>query len=434
MGQEVTKKVLCGRLIDPSSQKVIEDGCVVVDETEGIIVDAGTRGSVEAPSDVEEPELPSNATIMPGLIDAHIHITGLRSGDYIKEPLITPYATLVARSIRDLEAVLDAGYTTIVDAGGLISLELKQAEKEGEIRSPRIVAAGYTVSQTFGHGDIHFLPVEYVDARTTKLKTPFSALLCDGPSECRKAARHALRAGADFIKVFTTGGVASQLDRPEYPQFTMDELKAIVEEAHRAHKFVHAHAEGAEGIVNALEAGITRIAHAIYIDEDGINLALEKNAVIIPTLTIVKLIIQHGRELGMPDWAIEKAEEVYETHVNNIRKAYKAGVKLATGTDIFFSPPQLKLYGLNSLEIINLINDIGLTPLEALKAATTHAAYIAGLQEKTGKLQKGTLADIIVIKENPLTNPQALTNPQNIVMVYKEGKEVKNTLRTALNT
>jgi imidazolonepropionase-like amidohydrolase len=419
-----SRLLLCGRLIDPSRDLVVEGGCVYIEGS--TIKSSGSRGEVEAPPDVAECELPSGATILPGLIDAHIHITGFRSGDYVREALTTPFGTLVARGIRDLERVLDAGFTTIVDAGSIISLHLRQAEREGVIRAPRIVAAGYTLSQTFGHGDIHFLPVEYVDARSTRLLTPFQTLLCDGADECRKAARYALRAGADFIKIFTTGGVASQLDRPEYPQFTVEEIRAIVEEARRARRFVHAHAEGAEGIVNALEAGVTRIAHAIYIDDEGIRLALEKNAVVIPTLTVVKLLVEHGEEAGVPSWALEKAREVYKVHVENIRRAYRAGVRMATGTDIFFSPPGLQLYGRNAVELHALVEDVGMRPMEALKAATVNAAYVAGLEGVVGGLREGMKADVIVVRGNPLSDIRVLLDPSNIILVVKEGATVKS--------
>jgi imidazolonepropionase-like amidohydrolase len=429
LSSQQNRLLLCGRLIDPSRELVVENGCVYVEG--GVVKSAGSRGEVEAPGDVVEYGLPSNVTIMPGMIDAHVHVTGLRSGDYVKEALITPFGTLVARGIRDLEKMLDAGFTTIVDAGGLISLHLKQAEREGTIRAPRIIAAGYTVSQTFGHGDTHYLPVEYVDARTTRLLTPFQTLLCDGPDECRKAARYALRAGADFIKIFTTGGVASQLDRPEYPQFTLEEIKAIVEEARRARKFVHAHAEGAEGIINALKAGVTRIAHAIYINDDGINLALEKNAVIIPTLTVVKLLVEHGEKAGVPSWALEKAREVYKVHVENIRKAYRAGVRMATGTDIFFELPELGMYGKNAVELLALVEDIGMKPMEALKAATANAAYVAGLEGVVGGLREGMKADIIAVRGNPLNDIKVLLNPDNVVLVVKEGVVVKDLTRQA---
>ncbi len=399
-----------------TGRELVHNGCVVYENNR--IVDVGKKGSID--TSVDPVEL-KGYTLLPGLIDAHIHITGFRSGDYIKESLLVPYATFVARAIKDLESVLMAGYTTIVDAGSTISLELKKAAEERIIKSPRIIASGYPVSQTFGHGDIHFLPPEYVDPRTSKLRMPLQSLLCDGANECRKATRYALRTGSDFIKVFTTGGIASEKDRPEYPQLTREELVAIVDEAKRAHRFVHAHAEGKEGIIAALEAGITRIAHAIYLDEEGIELAKEKNAVIIPTLTIIHLILRFGEVSGLPEWALRKTMEAREHHINSIRKAYRSRVRLATGTDLFINSNEYNVYGLNSMEILLLINEIGLTPLEALEAATINAAYVAGLDHEVGILKPGYKTDFIAVKGNPIEDPSLLLGPENIHLVVKEG-------------
>jgi imidazolonepropionase-like amidohydrolase len=415
-------RVYCAsRLFD--GERFIENGCVVVEG--GKIASAGSRGEVEYPPEAEVVDLEGH-TLLPGLIDAHIHFTGLRSGDIIRESLLTPYATLVARAVRDLERTLMAGYTTVVDAGGVIALQLKQAQAEGTIMAPRIIAAGYPVSQTFGHGDVHFLPPEYVDPRTSRLTMPLSSLLCDGPSECRKAARYALRAGADFIKVFTTGGVVSQRDRPEYPQLTMEEIRAVVEEASRAGRFVHAHAEGLQGIVNALEAGVKVIAHAMYMDEDAAHLAVEAKAVVVPTLTIVDLITRLGEAAGLPDWALEKAREAQKAHIESIRRAYRAGVTLATGTDLFTAMGDLNPYGMNSTEIVLLVREIGLKPVEALKAATKNAAKAAGLEGVVGELKPGYKADLIAVKGNPEEDPGVLVGPDNIDLVVLDGKVVKS--------
>jgi len=424
VGEKSKPLVICGhQVIDVVQDTPILKGCVIISDDR--IVDVGTRGSLEIPKDADVLEC-TNSTVLPGLIDAHVHVTGLRSGDYVKESLITPFATLVARAIKDLEAMLDAGYTTIVDAGSVISLQLKQAQKEGVIRAPRIVAAGYPISQTFGHGDIHFLPTELVDARTTKLLNPFVSLLCDGVDECRKAARYALRAGADFIKIFASGGVASQRDRPEFPQLTRKEIEAIVEEAERANTFVHAHAEGAEGIVNALEAGVRRIAHAIYIDDDGVRLASEKKAMLIPTLSVLDLLLKVGEEGGVPKWAVEKADEVKRIHKENIRRAYRFKVPLAAGSDFFFQPPGVKVYGYNAMEILALINEIGLETIEAIRAATLNAAFIAGVDDYIGSIEPGKIADLIVVKGDVLDNPEILIDPENVLLVVQGGKIVKN--------
>ena len=410
------------RIINGKDSHPITDGIILIKDKK--IVDLGSRGEVDVPSDAEIIDV-KGKTILPGLIDAHIHYTGLRTGDIIKESLLTPYSTLVARAIKDLEATLNAGFTTICDAGGEISLHLKQAVEEGTVIGPRIIASGYPLSQTFGHGDIHFFHPKLVDARETPFKIPFSTLLCDGADECRKAARYALREGADFIKIFATGGVFSQRDRPEYPQFTVSEIKAIVEEAERADKFVHAHAEGAEGIKNALLAGVKVIAHGDYIDDDGVNLAIEKKALLIPTLSISKLTIEYGVSAGMPEWALEKQSSMYNITVSNIKKAYRAGVLIATGTDFFLSIPDHPIYGVNSMELSLLVNEIGMKPMEAIVAATRNASLATGMENDIGVLEKGRIADLVVVDGDPLKDITILKDLNRIVGIVKEGTIIK---------
>ncbi len=410
------------RIIDGTGRQPIEKGAIVIKDS--LIVDVGSMGEVEIPSEAQVIDA-AGKTVMPGLIDAHVHLTGLRTGDFIKEPLLTPYATLVARAIRDLEALLNAGFTTVGDAGSIIALQLKRAVEEGTVCGPRIVAAGYILSQTFGHGDTHFLPVEYVDARTSKLMSPLSALICDGIEECRKAARYALRAGADYIKVMATGGVLSEKDRPEYTQFTIEELKAIVEEAKHAHRFVHAHAQGAEGIKNAINAGVKIIAHGIFIDDEGIELAKERNAIVVPTFSVVEHLIKYGKEIGVPEWGLKKSMEVHEIHLKNIKRAYEKGVKVATGTD-FLGGVKAFRHGDNSLEIQLLVEKLGMKPMEAIVAATKNAAEAVGLINKVGTLEKNKVADLIIVNGNPLADIKILRDPNNIVVVIKEGRIVKN--------
>jgi imidazolonepropionase-like amidohydrolase len=414
------------KILDVEKGVVIENGCIVIEGK--VIRDVGSRGSVEIPKDTVAIDC-RGYMALPGLIDAHMHLTGFRTGDFIKESLLVSYETLVARAVKDLENLIEAGFTTIVDAGGLIALGLKQAVDEGSIAGPRIVAAGPVISQTFGHGDTHYLPIWLVDAKSPLHLKQFTSLLCDGVDECRKASRYALRMGSDFIKICTTGGVLSQRDRPEYTQFTLEEIKAIVEEAESAGRWVHAHAEGAKGIVNALKGGVRVIAHADLINDEGINLALEKNAIIVPTLAVSEHILSYGKELGIPEWGLEKEAELYKYHVENIRRAYKAGVKLATGTD-FWGGIKAFRHGDNSLEIILFVEKLGIPPIEALRAATINAAEVAGLKNTTGSITPKKFADIIVVNGNPLDNPKTLMDKENVMLVVKEGKIFKNKLET----
>jgi imidazolonepropionase-like amidohydrolase len=394
-------------------------GSVVVDD--GKIVDVGSVGSVEVPKDTEVIDL-GGMYLLPGLIDAHLHLVGMRTGDFVKEPLLTPYETFVARVVKDLEELIYSGFTTVGDAGSLIAVKVKQAVNEGTIVGPRIVAAGLTLSPTFGHGDIHYLPIEYVDFRTTKKLTPLASLICDGVDECRKAARYALREDADFIKIMATGGVLSQKDRPEYRQFTLEEIKAIVDEARAAGRFVHAHAQGTEGIKNAILGGVKVIAHAIYIDEECSALAKDLDVVVVPTLSIVDRILAIGSKIGIPEWGLKKAEEASKAHISNIKKAYKLGVKIAAGTDFCGGPLRM---GDNALEIKLLVEKIGMEPKEALIAATRVAAEAVGLKDKVGTIEKGKIADLIAVSGDPLSNLDILMSKDNIKLVIKEGKIIK---------
>ncbi|MFN3283641.1 MAG: amidohydrolase family protein [Pseudothermotoga sp.] len=398
------------------------DGTVLIEGK--YIQKIGTKNSVHIPKESEIVDL-AGAYLLPGLIDAHLHLTGFRSGDMVKESLLVPYEVLVARVIQDLRALANAGFTTIGDAGGAIAVGIKKAVEEGTIVGPRISAAGYTLSQTFGHGDEHYLPIDYVDPRESKFRTPLGSLICDGVEECQKAARYALRCGADFIKVSATGGVLSERDRPEYTQFTIEELKVIVQEAQHAKRFVHAHAQGTEGIRNALLAGVKVIAHGIFIDEECCKLARQKDAIVIPTLSIVEHIMIYGKEIGIPEWGLKKSEEVYKAHIENIRLAYRHGVKLATGTDFLGGVKAFK-HGDNALEIILMVEKIGMTPMEAIIAATKNAAEAVGLSDTTGTIEPGKLADLIVVKENPLENIRVLSEKNNITMVFKEGTLIKS--------
>ena len=411
------------RIFDATGREPVGKGVIVIEGK--YIRGVGSRGSVEVPDDAEVIDC-GGKMALPGLIDAHLHITGMKTGDFVKEPLITPMGVFFARAVRDLQNLLDAGFTTVVDAGGVIALHIKQAVEEGTIPGPRVVAAGYVLSQTFGHGDTHYLPVEYVDARTAKKLTPMMSLICDGVDECRKAARYALREGADFIKIMATGGVMSEKDRPEYRQFTVDEIRAIVDEARAAGRFVHAHAQGKEGIMNAVGAGVKVIAHAIYIDEDSAELAKEKDAVIVPTLSIVHKVLEVGAEAGIPEWGLKKAEEVYQEHVDNVRRVSRLGIKLATGTDFIGGPFR---HGENALELKLFVEKLGLSPAEALISATRIASEAAGLKDVVGTLEEGKVADIIVVDGDPLSNIDTLLNTENVVLVVKEGRVLKQTLK-----
>ncbi|MGC8566740.1 MAG: amidohydrolase family protein [Caldisphaera sp.] len=415
------KIALINGFIFDSTGRPVFKGSILINN--GRIENIGCADEVNVTDDYKLIDL-KGGFVMPGLIDAHMHLTGSRSGK-VEEDLIIPMGVFFARAIKDLESIINAGFTTIVDAGSILAVQLKEAINEKTIIGPRIVAAGPVLSQTFGHGDTHYLPIDYVDYRTTKKLTPFSSLICDGCDECRKAARYAFREGADFIKVMASGGVLSQRDRPEYRQFTLEELKAIVDEANAVGKWVHAHAEGKIGIINSAKAGVKVIAHGDMMDEEAAKEVLRAGSVVVPTFAIDYALLEKGSELGVPEWGMKKIKELYEIHVDNARLAYKMGIKLATGTD--FSGGVGK-HGDNAIELKLFVEKIGMKNEEALISSTKIASEAAGLENSIGTLEKGKIADLIAIKGNPLEDINVLTNKDNILFVMKDGEIYKNKL------
>jgi len=407
MSEEPVRVIRCGRLIDGIGSAPVEDAVVVIRGER--ITAVGGAGEVEVPEDAEDIDA-SGMTVMPGLIDAHVHFSGARSHRF-GERILVPEGVRLLRAAKDAEAALEAGYTTMKCCGGKNSLYLKRAIKEGTIRGPRIVAAGYALTQTFGHGDMHYFPLDYVKK--------LNPALCDGKEDCIRAARFALREGADFIKVSTTGGVMSERDRPESTQFTLEELEAIVQEARHVGTFCTAHAQGTEGVKNAIKAGFKTIDHGIYLDDEAIEMMKERDVILVPTFSIVKQIIDHGADHGIVEWGLRKAREAYKAHIDSCRRAYEAGVKIAAGTD-FGSAPLFRM-GTNAMELGLLVKNCGMTPMEALVATTKTAAEACGLEKETGTVEAGKQADLIVVDGDPLGDVRILEKIERIRLVMKAG-------------
>jgi imidazolonepropionase-like amidohydrolase len=238
----------------------------------------------------------------------------------------------------------------------------------------------------------------------------------------RKKVREVLRAGAEVIKICSTGGVLSPTDHPNFTQFSPEELRVIVEEARFRNGIkVMSHAQGAEGIKNAVRAGIHSIEHGIYIDDEVIDLMLENGTFLVPTLLAPLSVVEIGEATGkMPPYALDKAKETIEIHSESIARAYKAGVTIAMGTDAGVMP-----HGTNLREL-HLMHQIGMTPMEAIVATTKTAAECLGWQDRIGTLETGKLADVIITKTNPLEDLKSLENPDNIVFVMKGGEIMKD--------
>ena len=413
-----------GNLVDGTGARPLKNSVVVVGGTR--ITAAGKTGDVDVSKKAKKIEIDaSGKTVMPGLVDSHLHLMGMKTDRILEEDFVRPHQLGLIKSVYDTIDLIEAGFTTVKDCGGF-GIHLRRAIAEGTTRGPRILSAGYVLSQTAGHGDTHYVPVEWVDTRVTKRGM---ALLCDGVAECIKAARYALREGADFIKICTSGGVMSMIDRPEHTQFTLEEVKAIVEEARHVGKFVTAHCQGTEAMKNSIAAGVKTIDHAFYPDDEVIEMAKKrKDVVFVPTLSINWRIVTEGEKAGYPAWAVAKGKEAWEVTIKNIAKLHRAGLTIASATD-FCGSPLLKM-GTNTMELELLVKHCGFKPMDAIIAATRNGAKACGLENETGTIEKGRVADIILVDGDPLKDIRILQNKNKINMVMKEGKiEVERGLK-----
>jgi imidazolonepropionase-like amidohydrolase len=395
----------CGTLVDGTG-RAIEDARFTVEN--GRVDEVGPREDL--PEAGERVDL-SERVVVPGFIDAHVHLQGLRT--------MNPEAWLqesdtacAARATTDCRRLLAAGFTSIRDLGSSVALGVREAVDEGEVLGPRIYTSGRSISQTGGHGDAHFLPYEI--AREHGLGV---SELADGEDECRKTARKRLRDGADCIKIMTTGGVLSEKDAPHQQQYTDAEIRAFTEEADRVGIPVASHAQGTEGVIAALENGVDTIEHGFYLDEEAIDLLLETDATFVPTLAITYRLIEDGDDHGVPEYGLRKAREAYDAHVESVERAYEAGVPIAAGTD--FVGPELAPHGDNALEMELLVEEIGFSPLEAIEAATGGSGRT--VPEDVGTVTAGAHADFLVLGSDPRNGIGAV---RDVEAVYKGGTRV----------
>ena len=404
--------VLKGNVIPCTGASMMENAAVVVEDDR--IVQVCSQNELHIPDDTQIIEL-EKGTIMPGLIEQHCHIGNSGKPSSLAFYCTNPYEETVYM-LEELSELLDAGYTLIRDVGGTANF-LKKVWKQGKIRSPRIFSSGKLISDTGGHGDeLQSFPLEFS-------KTGLSGvLIVDGVEECRKGARLMFRDNADFIKICTTGGVMSEGDCPTHANFTVEEIRTFVEEAELKGTYVATHAEGVTGIYNALVGGVKSIEHGTFLDDRCIELMEKKGAWLVPTLSTMYLLTKNKDKL-VP-WTREKVDGIYEIHCNAARKAYEAGIKIGTGTDFIYDRSMMP-YGKNAMEL-ELLTQIGMSPMEALMAATRTGAEIILRGDELGTVEEGKLADLIMVKGNPLTDIAILQNAENIPVVIQNGNVVKN--------
>jgi imidazolonepropionase-like amidohydrolase len=404
-----------GTLIDGNGGPPLKDAAVLLKDN--LIQAVGPLDALSLP-DAEMHDVDAGGGfILPGLIDTHVHLL-LQDMD-VQTIMNTPLSLNFYKSIAYMRRTIKAGVTCVRDGGGA-DAGVKRAVDEGLVLGPRMQISVSALSTTGGHGDGWTISGNVLNLLPAYPGAPNG--ICDGVEEVRRKVREVLRAGAEVIKVCTTGGVLSPTDHPEFTQFSPEELAVMVQEgAYRRGVRVMAHAQGAEGVKNAIRAGIHSIEHGIYLDDEAIELMLEHGAFLVPTLLAPVAVLEIAESSGaMPEYGVRKARESIDAHRDSIARAYKAGVRIAMGTDAGVAP-----HGTNLREL-GLMCDIGMTPMEALVASTKVAAECLGWQNRLGTLQAGKLADLLITRTDPLNDIRSLENVDNITTVIKDGKIVKS--------
>ena len=391
------------------------DGVVVMDGP--VITYAGPRDG--APQDASAAGPVRARTVMPGMWDCHTHLNGGRPGTFDFAQLVQEHpATRSARGAQSLRRALDAGVTSIRELGGM-GLYLAPVVAEGHLPGPAIYAAGSVLSATGGHGDIHSLPAEWVHD-CGRMGAGFR--LADGEAECTKAVREQLRRNARIIKVCASGGVLSVVDDPIHQELSVRELRAVVEAAGLAKHTKTAHKHDKPGIMAALEAGVLTIEHGSYLDDEACTAMKEAGAILVPTLTIVRELLDRG---GRAPYAARKLTEIAALHRDNVARAHRAGVRIAMGSDIQSTGDAPAAWGRHGREAA-LLNEIGKDPLDEIEAAPANGPATQGPQApKSGRLHAGFDADVLIVDGDPLTDVALLADPSRITAVWQAGILVK---------
>jgi imidazolonepropionase-like amidohydrolase len=399
----VTRTVFTGGAVFDGTGSAAARADVLIEDDRIIAVGTDLDGDVAVDC--------TGKTLLPGLFDTHVHVVVSSVG--LLARVQTPFSYQFYEAAANLRKTLALGITTVRDAGGA-DLGIKQAVANGLIPGPRLRISVNIISQTGGHGDGWTVSGHCVPLGVPHPGRPES--IADGPDEVRKVARLLLRAGADQLKVCTTGGVLSPRDDPRHSQFTPEELAVLVTEAGMQGSYVMAHAQGTEGIKNAIRAGIRSIEHGIYLDDEAIDMMLAAGTWLVPTLAApVNVLRAVDAGLDLPEAVIQKARDVVGIHRDSVRRAISAGVKVAMGTDSGVGP-----HGSN-LEELELMVDCGMTPAQSLVATTSSAADLLGLGDELGRLAEGYRADLVVL-DGDIANLDGLAD--RVSEVWQDGRNV----------
>ena len=397
--------IQAGRVLDVVTGKLLSNRAIVIENDR--IVSVVSSGSPAIPEDARVIDLGA-MTVLPGLIDMHVHLTGDPDAQgYQNLAASTPRNALfgAANALRTLRA----GFTSVrnVGAGGWADIALRDAINHGDVPGPRMRASGPSLGITGGHCDINLLPPRF---------GAYSDGVADGPWEIRRKVRNNVKYGADVIKFCATGGVLSKGTNVGVRQFTLEEMQALVAEAHLRGRRVAAHAHGADGIKTAIRAGVDSVEHASLIDDEGIQLALENNTFLVMDVFVSTFILESGTAAGFLAESLEKERIVGQTQRNNFRKAHEAGVRMAFGSDAGVYP-----HGQNGRQFAFMV-EYGMTELEAIQAATIHAAELMDWTVDVGQVSEGMYADLIAVAGNPLDNILEL---EDVRWVMKGGQIYK---------
>jgi imidazolonepropionase-like amidohydrolase len=408
MAKADIKVIKAGRLIDGTGATPLENVMVLIEDTR---IKAVGR-NIEAPKEAQVIEA-AGKTVMPGMIDAHVHYHGMKADDTDIEAFSRPREIRLIKAVFDAKKRLSTGFTMTRDCGGMHGIFLKQAAAENIISGiPRILAAGYALENT--QVDHHpYLPAEYVDARKSRIAGLIGGvlLICDGVVECIKAARYTLSQGADFIKVVSSDDAA----------FNLDELKAIVQTAGQVNKFVTIHCDTAAFARRAITAGVKTVDHAVGIDDEAVEMGNKAGTIFVSTLAVMQSIIDNGSGAKRQIRGVEWAKGMLEKMAQGYRRVRKLGGTMAIGTDIG-SESLMENVSTSAIEMELLVKYCDFTPMEAVVAATKNGAMACFMGDKTGTIEPGKLADIIVVDGNPLADIKVLQELDKIKMVMLEGK------------
>lgn len=404
-----TKYIYCGQLFDGTSKTISKEKTIVI---EGKIITDIRDGYIPATEDVEVIDL-KNSFVMPGFMDMHVHIENESNPKAYENRFREDPADVALRATSYCEKTLMAGFTTVRDLGGSgVNVSLQKAIARGFVKGPRIYTSEKSLATTGGHAD----PSNGVRSDLRGNPGPDEGVI-NSVEDAKKAVRQRYKNGADLIKITATGGVLSVAKDGSGPQFTLEEIQAVVETAKDYGMTTAAHAHGIEGMRRAIIAGISSIEHGSYMDEPTMDLMIKHGTYLVPTISAGNFVSEKAKIPGFyPEVIVPKALEIGPLMTGMFAKAYKKGVKIAFGTDTGVS-----YHGDNAKEF-ELMVEYGMTEIDALLSATKHASILLNIHDKVGSVTKGKWADIVAVNSSPLED---ITVLQNVSFVMKEGEVYK---------